>query len=176
MQFLQLYSLGLSQTKELDSGSSLVTSLMSLYQDNGDFVALQYGGSEAHHPIIASRTRSRELLTSVRRFYSNAYTDDEKQGAINLFLGNFIPKRGQPALWELNSDYYLHVHSKAGSGNNPPEACEDGALTPLHCARASHSMLGLARAVPFLRYSSEQDIKAEVERLSGALLFPSYFL
>jgi hypothetical protein len=141
----QLYALGLSQTKELDKDSSLVKALMGIYQDNGDFVAMQYGGSEAHHPIIASRRRSRELLTSMRRFYSNAYTDDEKQGAINLFLGNFIPHKGRPALWELSSDYYLRVHTKAGDDNDP-NACED---------------------VPFFSYSHERDIKAELQRLSA---------
>jgi len=47
-------------------------------------------------------------LAGCRRFYSNAYTDAEKQDAINLFLGNFIPEVGKPALWELDSDYYLH--------------------------------------------------------------------
>lgn len=25
------------------------------------------------------------------------------------FLGYFQPKEGKPALWELDSDYYLHV-------------------------------------------------------------------
>lgn len=29
-----------------------------------------------------------------RRFYSNAYTDAEKQDAINLFLGNYVPLPG----------------------------------------------------------------------------------
>lgn len=44
-----------------------------------------------------------------RRFYSNKYTDSEKQDAINLFLGNFVPRRGCPQLWELDSDQYLHA-------------------------------------------------------------------
>jgi hypothetical protein len=44
-----------------------------------------------------------------RRFYSNAYTDAEKQDAINLFLGNYVPLPGAPPLWELDSDYYLHT-------------------------------------------------------------------
>jgi len=30
-----------------------------------------------------------------RRFYSNAYTDAEKQDAINLFLGNYVPLPGE---------------------------------------------------------------------------------
>ena len=48
-------------------------------------------------------------MTSIRRFYSNAYTDAEKQDAINLFLGNFVPQHGHAALWELDSDYFLHA-------------------------------------------------------------------
>ena len=50
----------------------------------------------------------RDVLTSIRRYYSNAYTDHEKQDAINLLLGSFVPQRGRPHLWELGSDYYLH--------------------------------------------------------------------
>jgi hypothetical protein len=34
--------------------------------------------------------------------------DAEKQGAINLFLGNYIPYHGGPPLWELQSDHHLH--------------------------------------------------------------------
>lgn len=77
---------------------------------------VQYGGSEAHSTFFQRQrgdwepaTQSRDLMTSIRRFYSNAYTDAEKQDAINLFLGNFVPVVGQPALWELDSDYYLHT-------------------------------------------------------------------
>jgi len=58
--------------------------------------ALQYGGSEAHSTFFQRQrgdweaaTQSRDLMTSIRRFYSNAYTDADKQAAINLFLGNF---------------------------------------------------------------------------------------
>lgn len=31
------------------------------------------------------------------------------------FLGYFQPQEGKPALWELDSDYYLHV---SGAGDN----------------------------------------------------------
>ncbi|CAL5323563.1 unnamed protein product [Camellia sinensis] len=52
-------------------------------------------------------TQSREFLKSIKRYYSNAYTDGEKQDVINLCY--FQPREGKPALWELDSDYYLHV-------------------------------------------------------------------
>lgn len=32
------------------------------------------------------------------------------------FLGYFKPQEGKPALWELDSDYYLHV---SGIGDDP---------------------------------------------------------
>ncbi|XP_078447268.1 phosphoinositide phosphatase family protein isoform X2 [Wolffia australiana] len=61
-------------------------------------------------------TQSREFLKSIKRYYSNTYTDGEKQDAMNLFLGYFQPQEGKPALWELDSDYYLHVY---GIGDEP---------------------------------------------------------
>ena len=59
--------------------------------------ALQYGGSEAHSTFFQRQrgdweaaTQSRDFLTSIRRFYSNTYTDSEKQvgckGARHLAL------------------------------------------------------------------------------------------
>lgn len=88
---------------------------MEMYEDMGDHLALQYGGSEAHNVVFERKrgrwraaTQSRELLTSIRRFYSNTYTDAEKQDAINLFLGIFIPHVSKPDIWDLESDYLLH--------------------------------------------------------------------
>ena len=51
---------------------------------------------------------SGELLTSIKRYYSNAFTDRVKQDAINLFLGHFVPIQSKTSLWELESDYHLH--------------------------------------------------------------------
>ena len=79
-------------------------------------VDMQYGGSEAHSTFFQRQrgdweaaTQSRDFITSIRRFYSNTYTDAEKQDAINLFLGNFVPRHDQPALWQLDTDYFLHT-------------------------------------------------------------------
>ena len=75
----------------------------------------QYGGSEAHSTVFKQQrgdweyvTAVMDKLTSLRRFYNNTYTDSEKQDAVNLFLGNYIPIPGQPAIWQLDSDSYLH--------------------------------------------------------------------
>jgi len=64
-----------------------------------------------------------DKLTSLRRFYNNTYTDSEKQDAMNLFLGNYVPMPGQPAIWLLDSDYYLH----SGEATGCPQGGERGA-------------------------------------------------
>ncbi|KAK2978546.1 hypothetical protein RJ640_009505 [Escallonia rubra] len=112
----QLHAMGLTDVPKVDSDSSIAAALMDMYQSMGDALAQQYGGSAAHNTVFPERqgkwkatTQSREFLKSIKRYYSNAYTDGEKQDAINLFLGYFKPQEGKPALWELDSDYYLHV-------------------------------------------------------------------
>ncbi|XP_015058603.1 phosphoinositide phosphatase SAC1 [Solanum pennellii] len=112
----QLHAMGLTDRPKVDADSSIAAALMDMYQGMGDALAQQYGGSAAHNTVFPERqgkwkatTQSREFLKSIKRYYSNAYTDGEKQDAINLFLGYFQPQEGKPALWELDSDYYLHV-------------------------------------------------------------------
>ncbi|VFR00828.1 unnamed protein product [Cuscuta campestris] len=112
----QLHAMSLSDKPKVDADSSIAGALMEMYQSMGDALAQQYGGSAAHNTVFPERqgkwkatTQSREFLKSIKRYYSNAYTDGEKQDAINLFLGYFQPQEGKPALWELDSDYYLHV-------------------------------------------------------------------
>ncbi|XP_076898917.1 phosphatidylinositol-3-phosphatase SAC1-like [Bidens hawaiensis] len=112
----QLHAMGLTDDPKLDQDSSIAAALMDMYLSMGDALAHQYGGSAAHNTVFTERqgkwkatTQSREFLKSIKRYYSNAYTDGEKQDAINLFLGYFQPQDGKPALWELDSDYYLHV-------------------------------------------------------------------
>ncbi|QCD89055.1 phosphoinositide phosphatase SAC1 [Vigna unguiculata] len=126
----QLHAMGLTDVPKVDPDSSIAAALMDMYQSMGDALAQQYGGSAAHNTVFPERqgkwkatTQSREFLKSIKRYYSNAYTDGEKQDAINLFLGYFQPHEGKPALWELDSDYYLHV---SGVGDDLiPEKCSE---------------------------------------------------
>ena len=96
------------------------------YERMGDCLSVQYGGSEAHSQFFHRQrgewnasVQSRDLMTSIRRFYSNTVSDAEKQHAMNLFLGNFVPQPGKPAVWELESDSFLH----AGAGACPFFVC-----------------------------------------------------
>jgi len=59
-------------------------------------------------------THSRDMIETVKRYYSNAFTDSEKQDSINLFLGNFVADRERPHLWELPTDFYLHHNDPRG--------------------------------------------------------------
>ncbi|KAL6758620.1 hypothetical protein V8C86DRAFT_1459914 [Haematococcus lacustris] len=113
----QLFLLGLSDIPHVDDDSSIARVLSSQYEFMGDSLAMQYGGSDAHSVFFQRQkggweasTLGKDVITSIRRFYSNSITDAEKQDAINLFLGNYVPSTpGQPELWELENDVYLHA-------------------------------------------------------------------
>ena len=98
------------------------------YEDMGNTIALQYGGSEAHQFMLAKLEGRSDLLgsvgdayKSVRRYYANSFSDQEKQGAINLFLGKFerqfemmslghaVPGQDME-IWDLEQDWQLHNH------------------------------------------------------------------
>ena len=75
---------------------SLTPLHQEIYEDHGDTMALQYGGSQLVHRIRGYRkenpwtSHSGDILNTVSRYYRNAFTDWEKQNAINLFLGTLI--------------------------------------------------------------------------------------
>ena len=48
------------------------------------------------------------MVESFKRYYHNSFLDAQRQEAYNLFLGNYIFTQGQPMLWDLQTDYYLH--------------------------------------------------------------------
>jgi hypothetical protein len=109
----------------------------------GDRLALQYGGSEAHKKVSkgAGKTKHGEFLTSIKRYYSNSFTDRVKQDAMNLFLGYFQPAMHDFNLWDLETDYFLHnrllhpprpdVDSILLAYKTPPLAlCDDPTASP----------------------------------------------
>ncbi|KAF9433005.1 phosphatidylinositol-3,5-bisphosphate 5-phosphatase [Entomortierella beljakovae] len=113
----QLYSLGLIAEPVVPFDCDVVNMLTEMYHDHGDTIALQYGGShlvntmETYRKINQWTSHSRDMIESIKRFYSNSFVDAEKQDAMNLFLGNYRVRKGTgagPALWELPSDYHLH--------------------------------------------------------------------
>ena len=97
---LQLAALGLVKHAALDSDNPVALVLMDMYSTAGDQIALQYGGSEAHKKVASGAGqvgigasgagsglggkasggggKHKELLTSIRRYYSNAARRDER--------------------------------------------------------------------------------------------------
>ncbi|BFZ10295.1 hypothetical protein BsWGS_13334 [Bradybaena similaris] len=116
----QLYAMGVLESPHLDFDTDCMKMLEELYEDHGDTVALQYGGSQLVHRIKGYRkiapwtSHSRDIMQTLSRYYSNAFSDVEKQQAFNLFLGVFVPMEGQPNLWDLLTDYYLHNKASLG--------------------------------------------------------------
>jgi hypothetical protein len=110
----QLYALGVLADPVLGFTDSAVELLMEMYEIVGNRVALQYAGSEAVHTMKTynnkglNTSQARDLLTTVKRYISNSFTDSEKQNGINLFLGRFEPWRESHQIWELESDWLLH--------------------------------------------------------------------
>ncbi|KAL8573583.1 hypothetical protein ACOMHN_047853 [Nucella lapillus] len=121
----QLYALGVLDTPHLNFDTDCVKMLEELYEDHGDTLALQYGGSQLVHRIKGYRkiapwtSHSRDIMQTLSRYYSNTFSDVEKQQAFNLFLGIFEPVKGQPNLWELPTDFYLHNPLTLGKALTP---------------------------------------------------------
>lgn len=126
---IQLFKMGfLKADSRLEFDSDCVTMLESLYEIHGDTLALQYGGSQLVHRIKTYRktaawmSQGSEVVQNLSRYYSNTFSDQEKQQSINLFLGLYIPYENENCehLWDMTTDYNLH---------NPPESEKEKQLT-----------------------------------------------
>ncbi|TRY86759.1 hypothetical protein DNTS_004241 [Danionella cerebrum] len=93
----QLYALGLIDKPKLQFDTDCVRLFEELYEDHGDTLSLQYGGSQLVHRVktyrkIAPWTQhSKDIMQTLSRYYSNAFSDADRQDAINLFLQVYQP-------------------------------------------------------------------------------------
>ncbi|KAL8372428.1 hypothetical protein RB595_001975 [Gaeumannomyces hyphopodioides] len=110
----QLHALGILEDTVVNYDTDAVNLLTHMYHDHGDTIAVQYGGSqlvntmETYRKINQWTSHSRDMIESFKRYYNNSFLDGQRQEAYNLFLGNYIFTQGQPMLWDLATDYYLH--------------------------------------------------------------------
>ncbi|KAG9234060.1 SacI homology domain-containing protein [Amylocarpus encephaloides] len=110
----QLHALGIIENTSIDYDTDAVNLFTHMYHDHGDTIAVQYGGSqlvntmETYRKINQWTSHSRDMVESFKRYYNNSFLDGQRQEAYNLFLGNYIFAQGQPMLWDLVTDYYLH--------------------------------------------------------------------
>lgn len=110
----QLHALGMLDDTQINYDTDAVNLFTHMYHDHGDTIAVQYGGSqlvntmETYRKINQWTSHSRDMIESFKRYYNNSFLDGQRQEAYNLFLGNYIFAQGQPMLWDLATDYYLH--------------------------------------------------------------------
>lgn len=111
---LQLQALGVLDRDEIDFDTDAANIFTHMFHDHGDTIAVQYGGSHLVNTMATYRklnqwqSQSRDMVESFKRYYHNSFLDSQRQEAYNLFLGNYVWAQGQPLLWDLSTDYYLH--------------------------------------------------------------------
>eukprot|EP01080_Neovahlkampfia_damariscottae_P009018 gene9018-1117_t len=105
----QLHALNLINDPNDVDIERFTATLNELYQELGDRISMQYGGSQMVSAGIHNRGGLKDVITNVTRYYSNNFKDENKQNAINLLLGNYVPSKEKEKLWNLDSDYYLHT-------------------------------------------------------------------
>lgn len=126
----QLHKMGFLRTPpRLEFDSDCVTMLETLFEIHGDTLALQYGGSQLVHRIKTYRktaawtSQGSDIVQTLSRYYSNTFSDQEKQQSMNLFLGHFVPSEtheDNENLWDVTNDYYLHNPIEAASAITKP--------------------------------------------------------
>ncbi|CCW66052.1 unnamed protein product [Phytomonas sp. Hart1] len=88
----QLEALGLLRTAaDLVLSSDVQEVLVSMFLFLGDAIATQYGGSPQVSAGVLHRGMGWDQFMGIKRLYNNMMSDEYKQGALNLFLGNFRP-------------------------------------------------------------------------------------
>ncbi|RMD44933.1 hypothetical protein DV735_g181, partial [Chaetothyriales sp. CBS 134920] len=110
----QLKALGVIDDTNVEYDSDATNLFTHMWHDHGDTIAIQYGGSHLVNTMSTYRkinqwtSHSRDMVETFKRYYNNSFMDSQRQEAYNLFLGHHVYEKGQPMLWELSSDYYLH--------------------------------------------------------------------
>lgn len=109
----QLYALGVLQQPFIETDSVCEKMLIELYEKSGDSIAQQYAGSQLVHRVDTYNkntfaSQSRDMIHTLSRYYSNAFSDTDKQHAMNVFLGIYKPYAHNTHIWDLQTDCYLH--------------------------------------------------------------------
>ena len=87
--------------------------LEELYEDQGNTLALQYGGSQLVHRIkgyrkIATWTyNSRDLVQTISRYYSNAFSGKVYSYSLTSRKSNFYCKKMHPVLIQATTHINL---------------------------------------------------------------------
>lgn len=84
----QLQALGLINTPVIEIYSSLADDLMKIYEEMGDTLALQYGGSPAHNKVISFRIVHDSLCVSIQggEWICNYIEFPTKSGYVTIYF------------------------------------------------------------------------------------------
>ncbi|KAJ1735429.1 phosphatidylinositol-3,5-bisphosphate 5-phosphatase [Coemansia biformis] len=99
----QLFELGQIDEPVLSFNTDAAMIIEEMYHDLGNTIALQYGGSHLVNTVQTYRrstnwrSHSRDIVESLRRYYSNSLLDMERQEAITYFLEKSIFPECNPA-------------------------------------------------------------------------------
>ncbi|KAJ2732362.1 phosphatidylinositol-3,5-bisphosphate 5-phosphatase [Coemansia sp. Cherry 401B] len=92
----QLFELGQIDEPYLSFNTDAAMIIEEMYHDLGNTIALQYGGSHLVNTVQTYRrstnwrSHSRDIVESLRRYYSNSLLDMERQEAITFFVEKSI--------------------------------------------------------------------------------------
>ena len=113
---MQLKKLGLADNEHIQMKSQLFLEVTSMYDQMGDQISMQYGGSIAHHAQLGKKkgffAAASELVTSVKRHLANNFSDPNRQNVINLFLGIYQPLKNSIPIWNLQDEKETHTLAK----------------------------------------------------------------
>ncbi|KAL7670691.1 hypothetical protein ACOME3_005619 [Neoechinorhynchus agilis] len=144
----QLQKLGYLDESRIDDDSYFERRLRSLYEESGDTLALQYGGSQMVHNVNTYKktspwtSQSREIMHVLSRCYNNAFSDSDKQACINVFLGIFLAYEHSIDIWDLSSDQLLHEPRFSLDFKSPQFVRVTIGLLARHLSRSCTAWLG----------------------------------
>ncbi|KAJ2582108.1 phosphatidylinositol-3,5-bisphosphate 5-phosphatase [Coemansia sp. RSA 1836] len=99
----QLFELGQINEPLLSFNTDAAMIIEEMYHDLGNTIALQYGGSHLVNTVQTYRrntnwrSHSRDIVESLRRYYSNSLLDMERQEAITFFVERSIFPPAKPS-------------------------------------------------------------------------------
>lgn len=74
-----LKELGLSDNEHIKMKDRLFKEITGMYDEMGDAISMQYGGSIAHHAQLGKKkgvfSVAAEIVTSVKRHFANNFSD-----------------------------------------------------------------------------------------------------
>lgn len=89
--------------KFMQHSEKYMSKLYCIYNININFFRIK-----TYRKTAPWSSHGNDIMQTLSRYYSNTFSDAEKQNTMNLFLGLFVPEPNRPPIWEYPNDYQLH--------------------------------------------------------------------